>query len=46
MENDPEWHGKSPKPEEAVRALQEIAGTPAPAWAEAIIAEISALGKK
>ena len=46
MENDPEWHGKSPKPEEAVRAVQEIAGSPAPAWAEPIIAELSALGKK
>ena len=28
MENDPEWHGKAPKPEEAVRAVQEIAGKP------------------
>jgi transketolase len=46
MENDPEWHGKSPKPEEAVRAVQEIAGSPAPGWAAPIIAELSALGKK
>jgi transketolase len=46
MENDPEWHGKSPKPEEAVRAVQEIAGSPAPAWAAPIVAELSALGKK
>jgi transketolase len=46
MENDPEWHGKSPKPEEAVRAVQEIAGSPTPAWAGPIIAELSALGKK
>ncbi|HET9854914.1 MAG TPA: transketolase [Methylomirabilota bacterium] len=46
MENDPEWHGKSPKPEEAVRAVQEIAGSPAPVWAASIIAELSALGKK
>jgi transketolase len=46
MENDPEWHGKSPKPEEAVRAVQEIAGSPAPAWAAPIIAELSALGKR
>jgi transketolase len=46
MENDPEWHGKSPKPDEAVRALREIAGAPAPAWAEPIIAELSALGRK
>ena len=46
MENDPEWHGKAPKPEEAVRAIQEIVGSPVPAWAEPIIAELSALGKK
>ena len=46
MENDPEWHGKSPKPEEAVRAIQEIAGSPAPPWAGPIIAELAALGKK
>jgi transketolase len=46
MENDPEWHGKSPKPEEAVRAIQEIVGSPVPEWAEPIIAELAALGKK
>jgi transketolase len=46
MENDPEWHGKAPKPEEAVGAIREIAGSPRPAWAEPIIAELSALGKK
>jgi transketolase len=46
MENDPEWHGKAPKPEEAVRAIQEIVGSPAPGWAEPVIAELSALGKK
>jgi len=46
MENDPEWHGKSPKPEEAVRAVREIVGSPVPVWAEPIIAELSALGKK
>jgi transketolase len=46
MENDPEWHGKSPKPEEAVRAIQEIVGRPVPEWAEPIIAELAALGKK
>jgi transketolase len=46
MENDPEWHGKAPKPEEAVRAIQEIVGSPVPAWAEPTIAELSALGKK
>lgn len=46
MANDPEWHGKAPKPEEAVRAIQEIVGSPVPGWAEPIIAELSALGKK
>ena len=46
MENDPEWHGKSPKPEEAVRAIQEIVGSPVPGWAEPIVAELAALGKK
>jgi transketolase len=46
MENDPEWHGKAPKPEEAMRAIREIVGEPAPAWAAPVIAEISALGKK
>jgi transketolase len=46
MENDPEWHGKAPKPEEAVRAVREIGGSPAPAWAEPIVAELEALGKK
>jgi transketolase len=46
MENDPEWHGKAPKPEEAVRAIREIVGEPVPAWAAPVIAELSALGKK
>jgi transketolase len=46
MENDPEWHGKAPKPEEAVRAIRELVGSPVPGWAEPIIAEIEALGKK
>jgi transketolase len=46
MENDPEWHGKAPKPEEALRAIAEIAGTPAPAWVAPIVAEISAMVKK
>jgi len=46
MENDPEWHGKAPKPEEAVRAIREIVGEPLPAWAAPIVAELTALGKK
>jgi transketolase len=32
MENNPEWHGKSPKPAEAVAALREILGVPDTAW--------------
>ena len=46
MENEPEWHGKAPKPEEAVRAVREIAGDRLPGWAEPIVAELSAMGKK
>jgi transketolase len=32
MENNPEWHGKSPKPAEAVAAILEILGVPDTAW--------------
>jgi len=32
MENNPEWHGKSPKPAEAVAAIREILGVPEAAW--------------
>lgn len=32
MENNPEWHGKSPKPAEAVAAIREILGVPESAW--------------
>jgi transketolase len=46
MENDPEWHGKAPKPAEAVRAIHEILGDPLPAWAAPIAAELTALEKK
>jgi len=46
MENDPEWHGKAPKPAEAVKAIREIAGEPLPAWATAIVDELSALEKR
>ena len=45
MENDPEWHGKAPKPAEAIRGIREILGEPVPAWAEPIVAELGALGK-
>jgi transketolase len=46
MENDPEWHGKAPKPEEAVSAIREVVGEPVPQWAQPILAELSAMGKK
>ena len=46
MENDPEWHGKAPKPAEAIRAIDEIVGSPLPAWVEPIVAELRALEKK
>jgi transketolase len=46
MEDDPEWHGKAPKPAEAIRAIREIAGEPVPAWVSPIIDELSALEKK
>jgi len=34
MENNPEWHGKAPKPAEAIAAIREIVGVPEAAWAE------------
>jgi transketolase len=34
MENNPEWHGKAPKPAEAIAAIREILGVPEAAWAE------------
>jgi transketolase len=55
MENNPEWHGKSPKPEEAVAAIREILGVTEAAWPDylatdtatrAIVDELRALGKK
>jgi transketolase len=46
MENDPEWHGKAPKPAEAIRAIREILGGTVPEWAGSIIAELEALEKK
>ncbi len=32
MENDPEWHGKAPKPAEAIQAIREILGVGDAAW--------------
>jgi len=46
MENDPEWHGKAPKPAEAVEAIRQIVGEPVPTWVEPIIKELQALEKK
>jgi transketolase len=55
MENNPEWHGKSPKPAEAVHAIRDILGVSEAAWesylvtdpsTRAIVDELSALEKK
>ena len=51
MEDNPEWHGKSPTPAEAGRAVREILGLPPtggepPAWAAPILAELAAMEKK
>jgi transketolase len=55
MENDPEWHGKAPKPAEAIAAIREVLGVQPGAWEEylrtdpatrAIVAELAALEKK
>ena len=55
MENNVEWHGKAPKPAEAVQAIREILGVSEAAWDEylrtdtatrRLVDELSALGKK
>ena len=55
MENNPEWHGKAPKPAEAIAALREILGVSDAAWEEylakdsaarALVAELRGLEKK
>ena len=55
MENDPEWHGKAPKPAEAIRAIREILGVGEAAWDDylktdpatrAIVDELAALETK
>jgi transketolase len=55
MENNPEWHGKSPKPAEAVAAIREILGLSEAAWPDhlatdtptrAIVDELRALDTK
>jgi transketolase len=47
MENNPDWHGKAPKPAEAIVALREIVGVAEAAWddylkTDAALAEIVA----
>jgi transketolase len=55
MENNPEWHGKSPKPAEAIVAIREILGVTEPAWDDylrtdrttaALVNELGALEKR
>jgi transketolase len=55
MENNPEWHGKSPKPAEAVAAIREILGVPESDWdgylaknaaTRALVDELRALDRK
>jgi transketolase len=37
MENDPEWHGKSPKPTEALTAIREILRVSESAWDDYLV---------
>jgi len=55
MENNPEWHGKAPKPAEGIRAIRDILGVSEAAWDEylardratrAVVDELAALDKK
>jgi len=46
MENDPEWHGKAPKPNEGIEAIREVVGEPVPASVQSILDELKALEKK
>ena len=55
MENNVEWHGKAPKPAEAVQAIREILGVSQAAWDDylrtdtttrRIVGELRALEKK
>jgi transketolase len=55
MENNVEWHGKAPKPAEAVQAIREILGVSEAAWdgylatdtaTRGLVAELRALEKK
>jgi transketolase len=55
MENDPAWHGKAPKPAEAVAAIREVLGVPVDRWDQhvredaatrAIVNELLALARR
>jgi transketolase len=55
MENNPEWHGKAPKPAEAIQAIRDLLGVSEAAWDEylthdsatrAVVEELAALDKK
>jgi transketolase len=55
MENNPEWHGKAPRPAEAITAIREILGVSEAAWDDylatdsatrAIVDELRALEKR
>jgi transketolase len=55
MENNVEWHGKAPKPAEAIQAIREILGVTEAAWSDylttdtatrALVDELRALEKK
>ena len=55
MENDPEWHGKAPKPAEAIAAIREVLGITEGGWEDhlktdsatrAIVDELRGLEKK
>ena len=55
MENEPDWHGKAPKPAEAIRAIREILAVSEAGWDDylktdgamaAIVAELASLEKK
>jgi transketolase len=43
MENDPAWHGKAPRPAEAVAAIREITGDTPDVATRAILDELAAL---
>jgi len=55
MEHNPEWHGKAPKPAEAIAAIREILGVPEAGWerhlasdprARALVDELRGLEKR